>query len=80
MVNGVDGLVVDVPFAMNDEFSEAFFEPGIQRLDGQQALAFARNRHDLLAGDFGRSENQGLLMVSALAQFKKEFTKDPAGC
>lgn len=77
MVNGVDGLVVDVPFAMNDEFSEAFFEPGIQRLDGQQALAFARNRHDLLAGDFGRSENQGLLMVSALAQFKKEFTKDP---
>ena len=77
MVNGVDGLVVDVPMAMDDSFSRAFFEPGVQRLNGGDALAFARNRHDLLAGDFGRSENQGLLMVAALAQFKREFTKDP---
>jgi LCP family protein required for cell wall assembly len=77
MVNGVDGLVVDVPMAMSDTASDAFFEPGIQRLNGGDALAFARNRHDLLAGDFGRSENHGLLMVSALAQLKREFTKDP---
>lgn len=78
MIDDVDGLVVDVPIAMNDTFSEAFFEPGVQRLDGPNALAFARNRHDLLSGDFGRSENQGLLMISALAQFKKEFAKDPS--
>ena len=78
MVNGVDGLVVDVPIAMDDAFSHAFFEPGVQRLNGGDALAFARNRHDLLAGDFGRTENQGLLMVSALAQLKREFTKDPS--
>jgi len=78
MVDDVDGLVVDVPFAMSDEASRAFFEPGVQRLDGDNALAFARNRHDLPSGDFGRSEDQGLLMVSALAQFKKEFNQDPA--
>jgi polyisoprenyl-teichoic acid--peptidoglycan teichoic acid transferase len=78
MVDDVDGLVVDVPFAMSDEASRAFFDPGVQRLDGDNALAFARNRHDLPAGDFGRSENQGRLMVSALAQLKKEFNKDPA--
>ena len=77
MVDDVDGLVVDVPFAMNDEASRAFFDPGVQRLDGDNALAFARNRHDLPSGDFGRSEDQGLLMVSALAQFKKEFNQDP---
>lgn len=77
MVNGIDGLVVDVPFAMNDSASGAFFEPGIQRLDGEKALAFARNRHGLPSGDFGRSENQGLLLVSALHQMKKEFNKDP---
>ena len=59
MVDDVDGLVVDVPFAMSDEASRAFFEPGVQTLDGDNALAFARNRHDLPAGDFGRSENQG---------------------
>jgi len=77
MVDDVDGLVVDVPFAMSDEASRAFFEPGVQRLDGDNALAFARNRHDLPSGDFGRSEDHGLLMVSALAQFKKEFNQDP---
>ncbi len=78
MVDQVDGLVVDVPFAMNDEDSRAFFEPGVQRLDGDNALAFARDRHDLPAGDLGRSENQGRLMVAALAQLKKEFNQDPA--
>lgn len=78
MVNQVGGLVVDVPFAMDDGSSRAYFEPGVQRLPGDDALAFARNRHDLPAGDFGRSENQGLLMISALAQLKKEFATDPS--
>ena len=78
MIDGVEGLVIDVPFAMNDAKSRAFFEPGVQRLSGNNALAFGRNRHDLPAGDFGRSENQGVLMVSALRQFKKEYTKDPS--
>ncbi len=78
MVDQVDGLVVDVPFAMSDEDSKAFFEPGVQRLDGDNALAFARDRHDLPEGDLGRSENQGRLMVAALAQLKKEFNQDPA--
>ena len=78
MVDQIDGLVVDVPFALNDAAAQAFFEPGVQRLDGDNALALARDRHDLPAGDFGRSENQGLLMVSALAQLRKEFTQDPS--
>lgn len=78
MVDQIDGLVVDVPFAMDDASAKAFFEPGVQRLDGDNALAFARDRHDLPAGDLGRSENQGLLMVSALAQLRKEFTADPS--
>lgn len=77
MVDDVDGLVVDVPFAMSDEASRAFFDPGVQTLDGADALAFARNRHDLPSGDFGRSENHGVLMISALAQLKKEFNQDP---
>ena len=79
MVNDVGGLTVDVPFAMSDpSYSGAEFQPGVQTLDGREALAFARNRHDLPTGDFGRSEDQGLLMTSALAQFNKEFTKDPS--
>ncbi|HEY7661024.1 MAG TPA: LCP family protein [Actinomycetota bacterium] len=78
MVDEVGGLVVDVPFAMSDEASEAFFDPGVQRLSGAEALGFGRNRHDLPSGDFGRSENQGILLISALTQFNKEFTKDPS--
>src|SRR5262245_31359672 len=37
MINGVDGLLVDVPIAMDDSSSEAFFEAGVQRLSGQDA-------------------------------------------
>ena len=81
MVDDVDGLVVDVPFAMSDEASRAFFEPGVQTLDGDNALAFARNRHDLPAGDFGRSENQGRLMVARSRSSRRSSTRisAPAG-
>jgi len=78
MINGIGGLTVDVPCAMSDSYSHAQFQPGVQTLNGGQALAFARDRHDLPQGDFGRTENQGLLMMSALTQFKKEFSKDPS--
>ena len=78
MINDIGGLTVDVPFAMSDHYSHAFFDPGVQTLNGHDALAFARNRHGLPQGDFGRSQDQGLLMTSALAQFRKEFTKDPS--
>jgi len=78
MVNDVGGLVVDVPFPMSDPYARTNFEPGVQRLDGADALAFARDRHSLASGDFGRSENQGRLILAALAQFRKEFSKDPS--
>jgi LCP family protein required for cell wall assembly len=78
MINGIGGLNVDVLFSMHDSYSHADFEPGRQRLDGGQALAFARDRHSLPQGDFGRSENQGRLMLASLVQFRKEFSKDPS--
>jgi LCP family protein required for cell wall assembly len=78
MINGIGGLTVDVPFSMHDSYSKADFEPGVQELDGGQALAFARDRHSLPEGDFGRSENQGRLMLASLMQFRKEFGKDPS--
>ncbi len=78
MINGIGGLTVDVPFSMHDTYSHADFEPGVQTLDGGQALAFARDRHSLPEGDFGRSENQGRLMISSLMQFRKQFGKDPS--
>lgn len=78
MIDDIGGLSVDVPFDVRDPYSRADLTAGLQTLNGRDALAFARARHALPTGDFGRSENQGLLLVSALAQFRKEFGKDPS--
>ena len=78
MIYNIGGLTVDVQFPMHDRYSYSDFEPGLQKLNGPDALAFARDRHSLPQGDFGRSENGGRLIVAALAQFRKEFAKDPS--
>ncbi len=78
MINDIGGLAVDVPFPVSDRYAHAQLEAGTQTLSGREALALARARHALPEGDFGRSENQGLLIVSALAQFEKEFASDPS--
>lgn len=65
LVNDFGGVVVDVPFAMAEQHSQAYLSKGIQRLWGANALAFSRNRH-LNGGDFTRSFHQGLVMLGAL--------------
>ncbi|MFL5735739.1 MAG: LCP family protein [Actinomycetota bacterium] len=78
MINGVHGLTIDVPTDMHDPYSKADFNAGVQHLNGHDVLAFSRDRHSLPNGDFGRSENQGLVFISTLEQFRKEFAKDPS--
>ena len=78
MINDIGGLQMDVPFPVVDRYAHANIEAGSQILNGRDALAFARTRHALPSGDFGRSENQGRLMVAALIQFQREFHQDPA--
>jgi polyisoprenyl-teichoic acid--peptidoglycan teichoic acid transferase len=78
MINDIGGLTMDVPFGVHDTYAHAELDAGKQVLSGRDALAFARARHALPSGDLGRSENQGRLMIAALAQFQKEFHKDPA--
>jgi LCP family protein required for cell wall assembly len=77
MVNGVGGFKVYVPRGMHDRFSGANFKKGIQHFNGREALAFARDRHDVPGGDFGRSRNQGRLMLAALSQLHRAFKDDP---
>ena len=77
MINAIGGVTVDVPIAMDDHFSDAHFQPGPTHMDGAQALSFARDRHDFPRGDLDRSENQGRLFISTLAEFRKDFQKDP---
>jgi len=78
MIDQIGGLTVDVPFSMHDSYSGANFSPGVHHLDGKQVLAFSRDRHSLLSGDFGRSEDGGRVFLAALAQYREEFVKDPS--
>jgi LCP family protein required for cell wall assembly len=78
IVDSVGGLTIDVPFPMHDPYSHANFQPGVQKLNGTQVLAFSRDRHSILSGDFGRSEDGGRVFMALLAQFDQQFAKDPS--
>jgi polyisoprenyl-teichoic acid--peptidoglycan teichoic acid transferase len=71
MVDEMGGVDVDVPMAMNDRFSGAFFPQGRVHMDGFAALAFARNRQ-IDGGDLRRTEHQGLLLLAGLAKLRSE--------
>ena len=78
IVEGVGGLRVRIPFRMHDPFSGSDFHAGVRRLAGRQVLAFARDRHSVPGGDFGRQENGGRVFESALVQFQREYRRDPS--
>jgi LCP family protein required for cell wall assembly len=75
MVDAIGGIDVNNPAPMDDDFSGAHFPAGPLHLDGNSALAFARDRHSFSAGDLTRTSNQGLLIISALATLE---TKHPS--
>ncbi len=64
MVGGINGVRVRVTHFMDDQGH--VFRPGMTELTGQEALAFARIRHGLPAGDFDRSYDQGQLLRGGL--------------
>lgn len=76
LVDRLGGVTVDVPYPMNDKASGAVFAPGPRQMNGPEALAFARNRHDAPGGDLGRSENHGRLLLAGLVKFRTE-ARDP---
>jgi polyisoprenyl-teichoic acid--peptidoglycan teichoic acid transferase len=78
MVGGIGGLQVRVPFRMRDPFSGSNFRAGVRHLNGTQVLAFARDRKSVPGGDFGRQENGGRVLESALIQFRREYRRNPS--
>ena len=77
-VSEVGGVRIQIPYAMNDAASGAHFRPGPTRLDGPEALAFSRNRHDAPGGDFGRSLNQGRVLLAGARELRDDVRRDPA--
>jgi len=72
LVDRLGGIEVDIPYPMSDSASGAHFGKGPRKLNGAEALAFSRARKSIPGGDFGRSENQGRLLLAALNKFRKE--------
>lgn len=72
MVDDLGGVDVHVDRRMADRNSGAYFERGWHHFDGREALAYTRNRSDVPNGDFSRSENQGRLILAALAKARAE--------
>ena len=78
MVKAVGGIDMKIPYPISDPWANAHFRRGPEHLSGREALAFARVRHDLPNGDFGRSFNQGRLMIAALATLRREVAEGSA--
>ena len=72
LVDLLGGVEVTVPYAMNDSASGAVFGPGPRKMNGAEALAFSRARKTIPGGDFGRSANQGRLLLAALKKFQAD--------
>ncbi|HSM01599.1 MAG TPA: LCP family protein [Acidimicrobiia bacterium] len=67
LVDQFGGVVVDVPYFIDDWRAEAYILRGVQRLFGDDALGFSRTRR-ITGGDFARSANQGKVILAALVE------------
>lgn len=77
MVNEIGGINVNLPVAHSDgDYSGAEFPAGPQHVDGDQALAISRNRHQWTTGDFQRTQNQAALILDALATLRAQNPGD----
>ena len=76
MVDELGGVDVYVPRNMSDAYSGAYFEQGYHHFNGEQALAFCRDRHDVPYSDFSRSLNQGSLLLATLGKMRSEVGND----
>jgi LCP family protein required for cell wall assembly len=65
IINGIGGLPLNAPVAVRDPGSGANVKAGANKLSGREALAYGRARHNVAGGDFGRSANQGRLILAA---------------
>jgi len=64
--NILGGAEVEVPIRIADAAAGADLQPGLQYLNGPQALSFGRARKSLAAGDLTRQLHGGLAILAAL--------------
>jgi anionic cell wall polymer biosynthesis LytR-Cps2A-Psr (LCP) family protein len=74
IVDEIGGIDIDIPYPISDRYAHARFGAGPEHLSANEALAFSRARHALANGDFGRSLNQGRLLIAALATLRESVS------
>lgn len=72
LANALGGVTVCLLQPAHDSYSGADFPAGVQTLDGAQALAFVRQRHNLAGGDLDRTHRQQAFLASAAAKLESE--------
>ena len=72
LANALGGVTVCLREPAHDDYSGANFPAGVQTLDGQQALEFVRQRHNLSGGDLDRTHRQQAFLASAVAKLDSE--------
>ncbi|NLU65960.1 LCP family protein [Streptomyces sp. HNM0574] len=68
LVDAVGGVRMCLDRAIRDEKSGADLRKGCQTLDGADALAFVRQRHQEAGGDLGRTRNQQKFLAALARQ------------
>ncbi len=74
LVDAVGGVEVEVPKRLctddSSRGSEVCIDEGLQTLNGEEALVFARNRKALVNGDFGRAQHQQEIVMALVNKMK----------
>lgn len=76
VISGLGGVIVKVPYPINDSHTRLNVGKGKEDMNGKEALQFARSRYGVPNGDFSRTENQGIIFLGLLSKLHKEFTKN----
>lgn len=68
VVDALGGVLVDVPEDIEAGNGGMSFSAGEQVMDGEQALAYARERYTVSGGDFGRAQAQRQIATAIVKQ------------
>ena len=71
IVDTLGGVEVDVPVQVDVAEDDVHLKPGLQVLNGKQALQFARFRAGYVEGDMGRVKAQQILVKALLKELVK---------
>ncbi|MCJ0870119.1 LCP family protein [Streptomyces sp. AP-93] len=74
LADALGGVPVCLKKPVKDRYSGADFPAGRQTLDGQQSLAFVRQRHGLTMGDLDRTRRQQAFLAGATYKLNQAGT------